>query len=207
MQRIANLCLALVLLAGTALAAPFQAGKDYTVLPTAQPTGDGVEVLEFFSYLCPHCYSFRPLMHDWLDGKAPEGVDFSRVPVVFRDSWRPFAQAYYAAEVLGVLDKIHKPLFDAIHAQRKEFKSLDDIADFFAQQGVAREEALKALNSFAVDMKVRQSGQALRSYRIDSTPTVVVAGRYVVTPRSAGGHERMIEIIDALVRQELAQRK
>lgn len=208
MQRIATWIMALALLVG-ASAAFAQAGKGYEVLPTPQPTEskDGVEVREFFSYACPHCANFRPLMHDWLEKSAPKEVRLVRTAVVFRDDWRPLAKAYYAAEVLGVLDKIHAPLFEAIHQKNQRFRNDGDLVDFFAAHGVPRDKAQGAFDSFAVDMKLRQGAQQLRGYRIESTPTVVVAGKYVVSPRTAGGHEGMIQTIDRLVRQELAAKK
>ena len=207
MQRIASWFMAIALFAGmsTALA---QSGSGYTVLPTPQPTGkSGVEVREFFSYACPHCATFYPRMHDWLQKSAPAEVDMVRTAVVFRDDWAPLAQAYYAAEALGAVDKIHGPLFQAIHVKNQRFSGKEDLIDFFVAQGIDREKAKAAFDSFAVDMKLRQGAQQLRSYRIESTPTVVVAGKYVVSPRSAGSHDQMIQVIDGLVKKELAAKK
>lgn len=204
MHRYTNCLLALVLLAASSLATA-QGGNGYEVLKTPQPTetpSGVVEVREFFSYACPHCYTFRPLMDKYL--QSAEQVQLVRTAVVFREDWRPLAQAYYAAEQLGALDTIHEPLFAAIHAKNQKFEGRDDLVDFFASQGIPREKAAAAFDSFVVDMKLRKGTQQLRDYRIDSTPTVIVNGKYRVSPRTAGGQAGMIRVIDGLVRQELA---
>jgi thiol:disulfide interchange protein DsbA len=204
MQRIARWLGPLLLCVSAAVSAQ----QGYTTLSTPQPTlnqGE-VEVREFFSYACPACAMFEPRLDAWMK-QAPEQVRLVHVPVVFNEAWKPYAQAYYAAEALGVLDRIHRPLFDAIHGDKRQFKSSKDLVGFFVERGVPKEQAEAAFNSFRVDMQLRQGAQALRNYRIESTPTVVVAGKYVVTPRTAGSHEQMISVIDRLVRQEIAAKK
>lgn len=199
--------MALVLLAG-ASAALAQGGQGYVTLPTPQPTdtAKGVEVREFFSYGCHHCATFRPLMERWLDGAAPEGVNFTRTPVVFSDGWRPLAQFYYTAETLGVVEQTHAAMFAAIHEQNRRIRGKQDVVRFLVEQGVEEDKAVAAFDSFAVDMKMRQGAQQQRSHRIESTPSVVVAGKFLVSPNTAGGHAGMIQVIDRLVRQELAAR-
>lgn len=200
MHRLLSALLALLLVSAPA-AGQFVAGKDYEQLPSPQPTeaGDAVELREFFSYGCPHCFTFRPKMHDWL-AKQPEGrVKFVRTPVVFNESWRILAKAYYVAEAMNAVDKIHVPLFEAIHVKHQDFRREADLIDFFAAQGLERDKVKAMFGSFTVDAKVRQADQIARNYRIMSTPSVAVAGRYVVSPGKAGGHERMLQVIDALV--------
>lgn len=204
MPRITRWAGALLMLVSVAVSAQ---GKGYTTLETPQSVaGSGVEVKEFFSYACPHCFSFHPLMESWLK-KAPEQVNYVPVPVVFSEAWKPYALAYHAAATLAVLDKIHDPLFNALHVEKRKLRTTDDLIGFFAEHGVDKEKAAAAFRSFPVDMAMRKSAQALRDYRIDSTPTVVVNGKYVVTPRTAGGQQQMVDVIDHLVRQELAAKK
>lgn len=206
MQGIARWMAALLLLLATAVASAQNSG--YTTLnpPVATNNTEGVEVREFFSYACPACAAFEPHLSAWIE-RAPEQVRLVHVPVVFNESWKPFAQAYYAAEALGVVDKIHRPLFAALHEKKRRIRSEKDLVKFFAEQGVPAEQAENALNSFRVDMQLRQGNQAMRNYRIESTPTVVVAGKYVVTPRSAGGYAEAIALVDRLVRQEIAAKQ
>jgi thiol:disulfide interchange protein DsbA len=201
MRKIAHLLLALSLLPALAVAAP-----GYEVLDTPQPTAsEAVEVYEFFSYACPHCYQFRPLMEAWSE-QAPEGVTIARVPVIFNESWALLAKAYYVADVLGAVEQTHKPLFEALHAEGRRFNDEQDVVDFYAELGLSRDRVAGAFDSFAVDMKMRQAERIARDYRVMSTPTVAVAGRYRVSPRTAGSQEHMIEVIDRLVGQELAKR-
>jgi thiol:disulfide interchange protein DsbA len=204
MQGIIRWACAALLLVSAAVSAQ---GPGYSELkPARQPAQDGVEVREFFSYGCPHCFTFMPLFEAWKK-TAPEQVKVVRTPVIFQESWKPLAEAYYVAESLGVLDKIHQPLFEAIHVKNRRFKTREDLVEFFVAQGVPRQQAADAFGSFRVDMLIRQSHQAMRDHRIDSTPTVVVNGKYVVSPRTAGGHQNMIQVIDQLVRQELSAKK
>ncbi|NLO81055.1 MAG: thiol:disulfide interchange protein DsbA/DsbL [Xanthomonadaceae bacterium] len=205
MQGIARWLAALMLFATAAAVA--QSGGYTTLNPPVPTSNDGtVEVREFFSYACPACAAFEPHLSAWV-AEAPEEVRVVHVPVVFNESWRPFAQAYYAAEALGVVERIHRPLFQALHVEKRRLGSEKELVRFFAEQGVPEDEARAALNSFRVDMLMRQGAQAMREFRIESTPTVVVAGKYVVTPRSAGGYAEAVALIDRLVRQEIAARK
>lgn len=197
--------LALALPAG---AAPFEAGRDYQVLDPVQPTEvepGQVEVREFFSYACPHCFTFRPKLHDYLAGEAPEAVALVRVPVTFgRQQWAVLAKAYYAAQEMEVLDTMHQAIFRAIHVDKQRIGDVADLKAVAEANGVNGDDFAKRINgSMLVDMKSRRAGQAVRNYGVRSTPTVVVAGKYRVNPRSAGSHERMIQVIDYLVRQEL----
>ena len=124
---------------------PFTEGKDYVLLSNPSPpaTPGKVEVIEFFSYTCPHCYNLEPAAREWLKRK-PDQVAFVRIAVSFSANWEPSARAYYAAEALGVLDKIHPRLFEAIHQNPR--MNLDELAAFFATQGVDRTNSAKPTN-------------------------------------------------------------
>ena len=109
MRRFAVLLLSIWLLPLAAFG--FEEGIEYQRVVPPQPTDDPskVEVVELFWYGCPHCYHFEPILEAWAKNK-PDYVYFKRIPAIFRDSWVPFARAYYTAQVLGVLDRIHGPL-------------------------------------------------------------------------------------------------
>ena len=100
----------------SSFAAPYNEGEHYEAITPAQPTSskDQVEVVEMFWYGCPHCFRLEPFVDRWLK-KKPANVKFVRMPGVFRPSWEIHARAYYTAEILGVVDKVHRPMFDAIH--------------------------------------------------------------------------------------------
>lgn len=182
---------------------PFEAGKDYELVSPPQPTADPgkVEVLEFFWYGCPHCYHFEPDLNAWLK-KKPDNVVFVRQPAIFNERWGTHAHAFFVAEALGVLDKMHPLLYDAIQNQNQKLESEDDQADFFAKHGVAKEDFHKAYKSFSVDSKMRQAAGMAARYGVTGTPAVVINGKYRTGGAQAKSFPRMIEIMNYLIKQE-----
>ncbi|MBV1789243.1 thiol:disulfide interchange protein DsbA/DsbL [Marinobacterium sp. D7] len=169
--------------------------------PVPTTTGDKIEVVEMFGYLCPHCNSFEPLLESWT-AKQPADVQLVTIPVVFGRSWEPLARAFYVAELLGKVDETHKPMFDAIHKERRNMRSADDLADFYADYGVEPDNFRKQYESFAVNMKLKQGDAKARGYEITGVPTLIVNGKYRITAGSAGGHEQMLKVADYLIEQE-----
>ena len=186
-------------------AGSFKAGVDYDVLAKPQPTetGEKVEVLELFWYGCPHCYDLEPVIEEWLEN-LPENVVYRRLPAIFRPEWMVHARAYYAAEALGVLDKIHRPLFDAIHAEKRRLFDEKSLAGFFVEHGVNREDFIKTYRSFAVQTKAQRAKAMTRRYGISGVPAMIVNGKYRSSVGKAKGQERMIEVINALAAKENA---
>lgn len=182
----------------------YQAGTHYFPIDPPQPTssGDKVEVVEVFSYACIHCAHFEPHVQAWKQ-KMPAAVSFSYLPAVFNASWETMARAYYAAEVLGVADKAHQDLFDGIHV-RRDVRNLEDIAKIYAKHGKTEQQFLDATKSFAVEMKINRAKQMVPRYGVDGTPTVVVAGKYRVTGGSAGGMDKIFDVVNFLVAKEAA---
>ena len=201
-----SLLFALVFLPLVLLAASFQEGAHYQRLPTPVPTSteDKVEVVEVFWYGCPHCFHLEPVVDKWLEHK-PDNVEFVRIPAVLGTSWELGARAFYVAQSLGILDKIHTPLFDAIHVQKKPMRTVDDLAAFFAEHGVDRATFDKTFQSFEVETKLRRSQDLVRRYRIDGVPTVIVNGKYFTTGTMAGSSAGIFEVVDYLVAQESKQ--
>lgn len=181
----------------------YKDGKDYVTLefPVKTPDPSKIEVTEMFGYLCPHCNHFEPLLYAWKN-RLPADVLFDRVPVVFGRSWEKFARAYYTAELLGVVDKTHEQMFDAIHKEHKRFANDGDLADFYASLGVDKDKFAKTLNSFAVDSMLKIGESKLRSYGVDGVPTMIVNGKYRVTGSTAGSNEAMLKVVDYLVEKE-----
>jgi thiol:disulfide interchange protein DsbA len=177
----------------------FVEGEQYHRLEVPQPTSDPdkIEVVEFFSYACPHCFHLDPYLNKWLKTK-PDDVVFLRWPVVFRPSWEPLAKAYFTAELLGVLDKTHEALFDAIHVKNRRFEDEAALRDFFVSQGVDPHDFDKTYNSFAVAVKVNHARLMTRRYAITGVPTLIVNGKY-----SLGGEDRsVIDVLNYLIAQE-----
>jgi protein dithiol oxidoreductase (disulfide-forming) len=188
--------------------AQFVNGKHYQLIEPPQPTttGAAIEVLEAFSYACPHCNDFEPVVNDWLT-KQPADVLFRRLPVVFKDSWAALAKAYYAAELLNITSKINGPLFNALHVEKRKLEDEAALTDFFAEQGVKKDDFSKAFNSFSVDSKVRQAVQSAGKYHITGVPTLVVNGKYQTSASLAGDYATMLKVVDFLIANERGQGK
>ncbi len=186
-------------------ATEWKAGTHYFPIdpPQAPAAGGKIEVVEVFSYACPHCAHFQPFA-DELKAKLPKQAQFTYLPAIFHDSWELFARAYYTAEAMGVLDKAHQALFDALHRDRKPLGRLEDIAQFLAGLGVDPKAFLSTAQSFVVNAKLQRSQDLLRAYGIDGTPSIVINGKYRVTAASAGGLAQMVDLSLWLVKRELA---
>ena len=200
---------AALLLAGPAMAGEaFIAGTHYAVIDVPVATGleetapAQVEVVEVFSYMCIHCYSFDPLLQRWEEDK-PEGAAFSRLPAVFSDDWALMARAFYTAEILGVAEQMHGPLFQAIHVEPQNIRSEQVMAGLFNESaGVAEEAFSKAYNSFFVRSRVMQARSKSRAYGLNSVPTMIVNGKYRVDGRMAGSNQAMLDVVNFLVERE-----
>ena len=183
--------------------AGFAAGKGYKDLASIQPTQDPtkVEVIEFFWYGCPHCYQFEPSIEKW-QANLPANVTFIRQPAVFSAVWAKHAKAYYTAEVLGVVDKVHADFFYDIQVDKQKLTSEADLAKFFVAHGVDETAFHDAYNSFIVDTKMRQAKSMGPRYGITGVPAVVVNGKYLVNGKTAGSHAGMIKVMNELIAQE-----
>lgn len=163
--------------------AKYTEGTDYVTLPapTQRYSADGkVEVVEVFSYGCIHCSNFAPIAEN-LRKQLPAGAVFKLLPAPFSAEWLPFAQAYYAAKQLGVVDRTHLALFDAKFNQHYPIASLDELADFYARQGVNRADFMRIANSPEVAAKMKSDLALIQHWQVDGTPSLVVDGKYKVT--------------------------
>ncbi|MGH8174376.1 MAG: thiol:disulfide interchange protein DsbA/DsbL [Rhodanobacteraceae bacterium] len=181
------------------------AGTNYFEIDPAQQTasGDKVEVLEVFSYACPHCAHFQPYAEE-IKAKLPAGAVFSYMPAVFNPTWEPYARAFYTAESLGVLDQTHQPMFDALHRDHVPMRTIDDLATFYTQHGVDKAKFMAASASFEVESKLTRSREMVKAFGVDGTPSIIVNGKYRITAQSAGGYPQLVELVGWLVQQELA---
>ena len=179
------------------------ANDGYVEITPAQPThsGDKIEVLEVFWYGCPHCYDFEPFINEWLE-KKPEDVVFRRMPGIFRKDWIPHAKAYFTAEKLNILNKIHSALFTAIHKEKKQIYDDSSIKKFFIKHNVNKKEFKKAYESDEVDTKVKQAYVMGQRYKITGVPAIIVNGKYMVSGSTAGSFENVTKIIDMLIEKE-----
>jgi thiol:disulfide interchange protein DsbA len=191
--------------AGDANSRQWVAGEDYALIQPAQPTSTGskVEVVEVFSYACPHCAHFQPYADD-LRSKLPANAQFVLVPAIFNAQWEVFARAFYTAQALNLVDKTHQALFDALHRDHMPLTTIDALANFYAGYGANSANFLSTANSFVVDAKMSHGVDQVHAWGIEATPTLVVNGKYRVGAMAERhiGFEEMVKIALYLVDQE-----
>jgi len=180
-----------------------KAEDGYETISPAQPVQnpDKIEVIEFFWYGCPHCYHLEPSVAAWLKTK-PANVEFIRQPAIFSELWGKHAKAFFTAEALGVQEKVHADLFDAIQNKNQKLVTEDELSKFFVEHGVTAEDFRNAYHSFAVDAKMRQAESLSPRYGITGVPALIVNGKYRVTGQSAKSQENMFTVTNQLIQQE-----
>jgi thiol:disulfide interchange protein DsbA len=203
LKKIIQTVLLFLLFSSSFLLKAEPAAIGYETLSPAQPTQnpDKIEVIEFFWYGCPHCYSFEPLLEKWAKN-LPKNVEFIRQPAAFNELWSKHAKAYYTAEALGVVDKVHADLFDAVQNKKESLDTEEALAKFFAAHGVSETQFHEAYNSFVVDAKMRQAPLMAARYGITGVPAIIINGKYKTNGTLAGSHEKMIEVMNNLIKQE-----
>ncbi len=190
---------------------PWQAGKEYFLIDPAQPTasGDKIEVLEIFSYGCPHCAEFQPYAEK-IKASLPANAQWSYMPAEFQPSWSIFARAFYTALALGIVDKSHQPLFNAIYVDHKISQKpagIEDLANFYTGYGVKAADFVDTAKSFAVETKLKRAQAMIKAYGVEGTPTIIVNGKYRLSNGTAGSYENLLAIIKFLVAKESSAAK
>jgi len=172
----------------------------YGELNPPQPVENAskIEVIEFFWYGCPHCYSLEPYIETWLK-KLPPDVEFRRVPAVFNSRWGHDAAIFYTLEAMGVLEKLHRPLFDAIHKSSLRTDNEAAFGEWLQKNGVDPKKFTDTMKSFGVQSKLRRATQQTVAYKIDGTPAMAVAGRYTVSAEQGKTQQGMLQAVDGLV--------
>ncbi|CAG0964151.1 Thiol:disulfide interchange protein DsbA [Burkholderiales bacterium] len=204
--------LALAFAAAFAIATPASAqiaeGKEYMRFktPHAVETGKKIEVIEFFSYGCPHCADLEPHLDAWLK-RLPGDVQFRRVPVAFQPAWESLGRVYYTLEALGEDAKLSPDVFTAIHgSSRTNLAQEQRFLDWAASKGLDRKKVEDTYRSFGIAGKLGRAKQVAQAYNIQSVPTLVVDGKFLLTSNSAGGHPRVPAALDAAIAVARAER-
>ncbi len=208
---IRKVILALSLLLGSQLAMAqqdkYQEGVHYFKIDQvpAQTDSETVEVTEVFSYGCSHCNTFEPYMQSWNKSKA-ENVILNRLPVTFgRRAWELMARGYIAAEMMGIVEKGHVAMMEAVWKQGKQFRSMDELADFYSGFGVERSSYIAHFQSFAADSQLRKSQRDVQLFGITGTPSLVVNRKYrIASNKDVSGFDVMLDVVDFLVAKESA---
>jgi thiol:disulfide interchange protein DsbA len=185
------------------------AGKDYTLISPAQPTEDAgkIEVLEFFSYGCPHCADFNPLVTAWA-AKLPGDVVFRKVPITFgRAAWANIAKLYYALKVTGDLDRLESDVFKAIHNDRVNLFDEKSLLEWVAKKGVDQKKFAEAFNSFGVMSQVKRGDQMAQAYKIQGVPALAVDGKYLVGGKDFNEQLAIADKLIAKARSEKSGKK
>ena len=179
--------------------------KDFSIINPPQPTETGgkIEVIEFFSYACPHCHTLEGPLNAWIKRK-PADVEVRRVPVIFNDSWAPLARLYYSLEAMGLVEKLHAEVFRAMHEQKVRMQDPKVMADWIASKGVDRQKFTDTYNSFTVQSRAQRTNDVTRRYNIEFTPALVINGRFMTGPSmtSPGNfvdYDRFFKVVDQLV--------
>lgn len=189
--------------------APYKLGEHYLRVraPQAPANPAKIEVMEVFAYSCPHCYALEPVLAQWLK-KKPADVEFVRNPhTLGRPENEGRNRAFYAARMLGVVDRFHAALFQAVHRDHKPMASAADLRALAVQSaGVTAADFDGAYSSFAADAGFRRGESTIQGMGITSVPTLVVDGTWFVSPNLAKGFDGMIKVTDFLVGQARRER-
>lgn len=216
-----------ILLLATAFAhaeSPWVAGKQYQIIEPADhhwmPQDGKVEVTEVFSYACPACNAFYPYA-DKLAESLPKNAVMTYLPASFipQEDWPMFQRAWCTAETLGVASATHHAMFNAVWQSgelattdmrtrrlKSHMPTIEDAAKFYNRvAGVPEDKFLNTARSFSVDAMTRRADQLVKDWKVSSTPTIVINGKYRTTPRDVGSVEKMIELVNYLVKKESGQ--
>jgi thiol:disulfide interchange protein DsbA len=177
-------------------------GRNWRPVASAAQASDDparIEVLEFFSYGCPHCGDLNPLIKEWA-AALPSDVSFERVPVTFgRAAWEGLARLYFALDFAGELERLDQAVFDAITKQRTNLFTEKATLTWIEEQGVDPDSFAKFYNSFAVEAALARANTLAARFRVDAVPMIIVDGRYQVLNDGAKSKADLLEIADGLI--------
>lgn len=182
--------------------------SDYQEVIPAHLTNVGknqIEVIEFFWYGCPHCFQLEPDLNTWAK-KLPRNVVLTRIPAVLNEDWALLTRAHYAMKAAGVLDKLHDPLFEAIHVNGMRFDTPSSFLDWAATKGVDRRKLAEAMDSFMVNSEVMRAKQLTREYKLQGVPAIAVNGKYLTSASMTRGQDKLFKAVDELIAKERSKK-
>lgn len=183
--------------------ARFVAGKDYIKLDRTVPTdteAGKIELIEFFWYSCPHCNAFEPTFAEWVKN-APKDVVVRRIPVAFRDDFAPQQRLFFTLEAMGLLEKMHAKVFQAVHVERLPLNTDAGIQTWIEKQGVDKTKFADTFKSFGVASKVKRAVQLQNDFKIEGVPSLGVAGKFYIDGTLAGSMERALQVAESMLAQ------
>jgi thiol:disulfide interchange protein DsbA len=183
--------------------AKFVAGKDYLKLDRTVPSeteAGKIQLIEFFWYSCSHCNAFEPAFAQWIKS-APKDVVIQRIPVAFRDDFAPQQRLYFTLEAMGLLEKLHVKVFQAIHVERLTLNTDASILAWIEKQGVDKTKFADIAKSFGVASKLKRAVQLQNDFKIEGVPSLGIAGKYYIDGTLAGSMPRALQVADSLLAQ------
>ena len=178
----------------------FNEGTHYFLLENPRRIrGDKVEIMEFFSYGCVHCYNLDDDLIDWVK-KNGDKITFVRTPAIANEQWRVYGRAYYAMETNGLLEVNHSRIFREIHGTKRNIPTAEKFAELLGDENT--EAFLTAFNSLPTTQKIERADQLARRFKIATVPNIVVNGKYLVKASTNVGLSRMLDVIDHLIELE-----
>ncbi|MDO9366504.1 MAG: thiol:disulfide interchange protein DsbA/DsbL [Methylotenera sp.] len=197
-----KLLTALMLLASFNVMADPQLGKDFdkTAQVITSDTPNKIEVIELFWYGCGHCHQMESSLNTWVK-KLPADVVFKRVPGLPHQAWAPMAKTYYAMETLGVLEKLHAPLFEAIHT-KKTLKPTDEKAaiDWVTKQaGLDKKKVEEAFGSFSTNTSLNRAANIFRASGATGVPSLIINGQFITSSTMAGNNDAALKTADYII--------
>jgi protein dithiol oxidoreductase (disulfide-forming) len=183
-------------------------GKQYTRLKNVQPAEKGkkIEVIEFFSYGCPHCNDLEPFLQNWIK-TTPADVQFVRVPVTFQNQWIALAKVYYTLEAMGEGQRLSPEVFKAIHVSNLPLYQDKSFLDWAAGKGLDRAKVAEIYGSFGIDSKLKRAKVLAQEYNVQAVPTMIVDGKFTTSSSAlSGGHAAVPAALDALIAKARAER-
>ena len=183
-------------------------GEHYKKLATTEPvtTGKKIEVLEVFSYGCIHCYEFEPTLHKW-QKSMPADAQLVLMPATFNTSFALFARGYYTADALGVVEKTHTQVFDALWKSGFQVENLEQLANLYMRLGVDHDKFMAAAKSMGIDAALNTATEKARRLQLAGTPTVYVDGKYELLRTGTTTDDEIVERLNALIAKARAERK
>ncbi len=210
MRKFVSLILAFTLglaLTTTAGAVDLQQGREYDLINPAQPTSTPgkIEVIEFFSYGCPHCAHLEPMLSAWLK-KLPADVSFRRIPLAGGPQWMATAKLFYTLDAMGLESKLHGDIFEAIHGDHSVVPADEaSIAAWAARKGIDPAKFAATYASFSVQSKVLQASQTMNAHGVTGVPAMVIDGRFRVRNEAINSYDDLMMLTEAVVTKVRAE--
>ena len=186
------------------------AGQEYEIIASPLETTDPkrIEVIELFWYGCSHCFALEPDVVAWVK-TLPKNVYFRRIPAIFGQTphWIPLARAYYAAEILGLTDKLHHDFFNAIHLSGQNLNDREALLKLVKQLGVNRKQFEQALDSPEVNARIAKSQRISAASGAKGVPALIVDGKYLTSVTQTGSPEKLFSTANELIALAQANKK